>query len=230
MPSVTKVKSAHGSARVTQPSHRFFQSAAIAKAKGTESDAKPENMIGGWMTIQGSWSSGFRPTPSSGAGGGRSLNGLCRQRIAMIPRKRREVDDHHRRFQLLRAAPDDQADERAPEAPEQEGALLSAPERRDQEVERQVAARVGVDVGDVEAVLEQQRHEHAGGGHDARREGGVKAARERQQVGAAAVDAQVGERRREPGEERSPDGGHAGPEVGGHGEEPTTAAASWPTL
>ena len=87
MPSVTNVKSAQGIARATQPSHRFFQSAAIAKENGTDSDAKPENMTGGWITIQGSWSSGFRPTPSAGTGGGRSLNGLCLQRIATIPRK-----------------------------------------------------------------------------------------------------------------------------------------------
>ena len=80
------MSSAQGSARVTQPSHRFFQSAAIANAKGTESDANPMNMTGGWITIHGSWSKGFRPTPSAGAGGGRSLNGLCLQRIATTPR------------------------------------------------------------------------------------------------------------------------------------------------
>ena len=39
------------------------------------------------MTIHGSCRSGFRPTPSAGVGGGRSLNGLCLQRMAMIPRK-----------------------------------------------------------------------------------------------------------------------------------------------
>ncbi len=87
VPSVTKVKSAQGIARAIQPSHRFFQRAAIAKAKGTERDAKPENITGGWITIHGSWSSGFRPTPSSGAGGGSSLKGLCLQRIATMPRK-----------------------------------------------------------------------------------------------------------------------------------------------
>ncbi len=87
MPSVRNVKSAHGMARVTQPSHRFFQSAAMAKAKGTDRDAKPENITGGWMTIHGSWRSGFNPTPSAGTGGGRSLNGLCLHRIATSPRK-----------------------------------------------------------------------------------------------------------------------------------------------
>ena len=87
MPSVRKVRSAHGSARVIQPSQRFFQSAAIAKENGTESEAKPRNITGGWMTIHGSWSRGFRPTPSAGGGGGSSLNGLCLQRIATIPRK-----------------------------------------------------------------------------------------------------------------------------------------------
>src|SRR4029077_10617037 len=56
-------------------------------AKGTESDAKPENITGGWITIQGSCRSGFNPTPSSGAGGGSSRKGLCLQRIATIPRK-----------------------------------------------------------------------------------------------------------------------------------------------
>ena len=59
----------------------------FAKAKGTESDANPENITGGWITIHGSWRSGFKPTPSSGAGGGRSLNGDCLQRIATMPRK-----------------------------------------------------------------------------------------------------------------------------------------------
>ncbi len=44
------------------------------------------NMTGGWITIHGSWSRGLRPTPSAGTGGGSSLNGLCLQRIAMIPR------------------------------------------------------------------------------------------------------------------------------------------------
>src|SRR4030095_7297537 len=39
------------------------------------------------MTIQGSWSRGFRPTPSAGGGGGRILKGLCLHRIAMMPRK-----------------------------------------------------------------------------------------------------------------------------------------------
>jgi hypothetical protein len=68
VPSVTKVKRAQGIARVIQPSHRFFQRAAIAKAKGTESDAKPENITGGWITIHGSWRRGFSPTPSSGPG------------------------------------------------------------------------------------------------------------------------------------------------------------------
>src|SRR5262245_44467202 len=87
VPSVTKVKSAHGIARVIHPSHRFFQRAAIANAKGTESDANPENITGGWITIHGSWRSGFRPTPSSGAGGGSSLNGACLHRIATMPRK-----------------------------------------------------------------------------------------------------------------------------------------------
>ena len=38
---MTKLKSAHGIARMTQPSQRFVQSAAIAKAKGTESEANP---------------------------------------------------------------------------------------------------------------------------------------------------------------------------------------------
>ena len=74
-------------ARMTQPSQRFFQRAAIAKENGTDRDAKPENITGGWMTIHGSWRSGFRPTPSAGTGGGRSLNGLCLQRIATSPRK-----------------------------------------------------------------------------------------------------------------------------------------------
>ncbi len=87
MPSVRNVSSAQGSARVIQPSQRFFQSAAIANENGTESEAKPRNITGGWMTIHGSWSSGLSPTPSAGAGGGSSLNGLCLQRIAMIPRK-----------------------------------------------------------------------------------------------------------------------------------------------
>ncbi len=59
----------------------------MAKAKGTESDAKPTNITGGWITIHGSWRRGLSPTPSAGSGGGRSLNGLCLQRIAMIPRK-----------------------------------------------------------------------------------------------------------------------------------------------
>ena len=58
----------------------------MAKEKGTDSEAKPMNMIGGWITIQGSCSSGFRPTPSTGAGGGSSLKGLCLQRIAISPR------------------------------------------------------------------------------------------------------------------------------------------------
>ena len=66
MPSVTNVKSAHGIARTTQPSHRFVKSAAIANENGTESDAKPENMTGGWMTIQGLCSSSFSPLPSGG--------------------------------------------------------------------------------------------------------------------------------------------------------------------
>src|SRR6476646_2549243 len=87
VPSVRNVKSAQGIALVTQPSHLFFQSAAIANEKGTDRDAKPENMTGGWMTIHGSWRSGFRPTPSAGIGGGSSLNGLCLQRIATRPRK-----------------------------------------------------------------------------------------------------------------------------------------------
>ena len=72
---------------MTQPSQRFFQRAAIAKAKGTERDAKPQNITGGWITIHGSCRSGFNPTPSSGTGGGSSLKGLCLQRIAMMPRK-----------------------------------------------------------------------------------------------------------------------------------------------
>ena len=66
MPSVRNVSSAQGSARVIQPSQRFFQSAAIAKENGTESDAKPRNMTGGWMTIHGSWSSGFKPDAVGG--------------------------------------------------------------------------------------------------------------------------------------------------------------------
>src|SRR6266849_2651431 len=86
VPSVKKVKSAHGTTRTTQPSHRFFHNAPIAKAKGTDRDAKPENMTGGWITIQGSCNSGFKPTPSSGTGGGSSLNGLCLHRIATIER------------------------------------------------------------------------------------------------------------------------------------------------
>src|SRR5262245_8263870 len=59
----------------------------MAKENGTDSDAKPMNITGGWMTIHGSWRRGFKPTPSAGAGGGRSLNGLCRHRIAISPRK-----------------------------------------------------------------------------------------------------------------------------------------------
>ena len=86
VPRVRNVSRAQGRARTTQSSQRFFQRAAIAKAKGTEREAKPVNMTGGWMTIQGSWSSGFRPTPSWGTGGGRSLKGLCLQRIATMPR------------------------------------------------------------------------------------------------------------------------------------------------
>ncbi len=146
------------------------------------------------------------------------------------PEEAREVDDHHRRLELLRAAPDDQADQRAPEAPEQERALLPSPEGGDEEVERQVAARVGVDVGDVEAVLEQKGHQHRRGRDDARREGRVEAARERQQF-RAAVGAPVGRRRSDPREKGSPDGGHAGPEVvGAHGEGSTTGAPPpWPT-
>jgi hypothetical protein len=41
------------------------------------------------------------------------------------------------------------------EEPEQERSLLARPEGGDQKVQRQISARVGVDVGNVEAVLEQ---------------------------------------------------------------------------
>ena len=47
-------------------------------------------------------------------------------------------------------------------------------------MQREVAARVGIDVRDVESVLEKERHEDAGRGDDARRERGVgSCARER---------------------------------------------------
>ena len=85
MPSVTNVKSAHGIARTTQPSQRFIHSAPIANANGTERDANPENMTGGWMTIHGSCRSGFRPWPSGGICA-RNRNGDCLTRIATIPR------------------------------------------------------------------------------------------------------------------------------------------------
>ena len=125
----------------------------------------------------------------------------------------RQVDDHDRRFLLLGAAPDEQADQRAPEAPQQERTLLARPERRDEEVERQVEARVGVDVGDVEAVLQEQRHQDRRRDDDAGREGRVDRARERQEVAASAVDGEVDTGRREAREERAPDRDHAGPDV-----------------
>jgi len=86
VPSVTNVKSAQGIARTTQPSQRLLQSAAIANANGTLSEAKPENMTGGWMTIHGSCRSGFRPCPSGGSEA-RNRNGDCFTRIATIPMK-----------------------------------------------------------------------------------------------------------------------------------------------
>src|SRR5512141_2305258 len=86
VPSVTNVKRAQGIARTTHPSHRLLHSAAIAKAKGTLSDANPENMTGGWMTIHGSCGGGFRPWPSAGIWP-RKRNGDCFTRIATIPMK-----------------------------------------------------------------------------------------------------------------------------------------------
>ncbi len=54
-------------------------------------------------------------------------------------------------------------------------------------MQRQLAARVGVDVGHVEPVLEKERHEDAGRGHDARRERGVGAPRGGERAHIAAV-------------------------------------------
>ena len=129
------------------------------------------------------------------------------------PEEGREVHDHDRGFLLLGAPPDEEADERSPEAPQQERAFLPGPERRDQEVERQVRARVGVDVRDVEPVLEDQRHQDRGGSDDRHGESRVGRPRQRQQVPAPAVHAQVGERRGEAEEQRAPDRGDAGPDV-----------------
>ena len=213
MPSVRNVRSAQGSARVIQPSQRFFHRAAIANANGTESEAKPMNMTGGWMTIHGSWRRGFRP---DAVGRRRRREQLERALLAEDrddAEEGREVDDHHGRFLLLRAAPHEETDERAPEAPQQKRSLLPGPERRDLEVQRQVRARVRVDVRDVEAVLQEQRHQDRRRGHDRDREGRVRRPRERQQVPAPAIHAQVGDRRGEAGEESAPDRRDAGPDV-----------------
>ena len=83
VPSVTKVKRAHGIARTTQPSHRFVQRAPIAKANGTERDANPANITGGWITIHGSWRRGFSPWPSAGICS-RNRKGGCLTRITTM--------------------------------------------------------------------------------------------------------------------------------------------------
>ena len=57
----------HGSAARIQPSYSRLTSAAMAIANGTTSEEKPVNRTGGWIVIQGSWSSGFKPFPSAGA-------------------------------------------------------------------------------------------------------------------------------------------------------------------
>ena len=64
MPSDSRT---HGIEALVHSSQRRIQRAASAKANGIASDAYPMNMIGGWMTIHGFWSSGLSPWPSSGA-------------------------------------------------------------------------------------------------------------------------------------------------------------------
>ena len=125
----------------------------------------------------------------------------------------REIHDHHRGLLLLGAAPDEEADDRSPEAPEEEGALLARPEGRDQEMERQIEARVRVDVGHVESVLEQQRHLDGRGRDDRQRERRVGRARQGKEILPAAVHAQVRHRRGETREESPPDRRDAGPEI-----------------
>ena len=60
----------------------------MAKANGTESEAKPANMTGGWMTIHGSCRSGFSPDPSGGTSA-RKRKGDCLTRMATMPRNDR---------------------------------------------------------------------------------------------------------------------------------------------
>ena len=129
------------------------------------------------------------------------------------PEEGREVDDHHRGFLLLGAPPDEEPDDGAPEAPQEEGALLAGPEGRDQEVERQVGRRVGVDVGHVEPVLQQERHQDRRRDDDAGRKRRVGRSREGQELLAPPVDQEIDERRGEAREQRAPDRRHPGPDV-----------------
>src|SRR3954466_8396536 len=55
----------------------FMISAPSAKANGTEKPTYPRYSIGGWMTISGYCSSGFKPLPSSGGLPGSMANGCA---------------------------------------------------------------------------------------------------------------------------------------------------------
>src|SRR5258706_373771 len=84
-------KRAHGIARTTQPPHLFRQRAAMAKAHGTDSDAKPGTTTGGSRTIQGAWRCGVRPAAPGGAAG-RAIDRALRSELerAQVGEDRRD--------------------------------------------------------------------------------------------------------------------------------------------
>ncbi len=175
--------------------------------------------IGGWITMPGSCSSGFRSRPS-GAAGNRRSNGFGRRQQEQQEAERQPA--HHGEDagdEDVGQVPAELRDRRGPERqhqqPQQDRPLVAAPDRRDAVVQRQQAVRVRRDVQHREVVRRERHGEADERERDQREHDPRGRPRERHPVAAAARGA--GHRQRAADErhaEREPEGEVS--EFGGH--------------
>ncbi len=82
-------------------------------------------------------------------------------------RENEHVEKDHRAFLVaLRSTHQHEAHQTGVEDPEQESALLAAPERCQQVKPRQIGGRVGVDIGDAEIMFKNQVDQRQESHHD----------------------------------------------------------------
>ena len=161
----------HGRARRSQPSQSRQNRADSAKAKGTVSEAKPRNSVGGWITIQGFSRFGFSPCPSVGTG--IPCVSSMHERRAHGQQNDQEqqntaVDGHHAPLGVAGGRGEDDAQDADPEGPQQKRAFLPGPEGREPVQRGHRPRRVLEDVGHVKAMRDEQIAQRRGGGEHGR--------------------------------------------------------------